>query len=158
MNILPLILSIISAISFGTAIYFIFMNTDQFNTRIRHNKTIIISLILLGISLVILGFTIDYIVEIYKELLLKYNVGTSYPVIKDDDVLNLVIPIIDISIQNKIEEKIKKSFLLKEESKRLLDLAKKAVEIAIEKDENEAMKFMEEKIKWVMIIGDMYMV
>ena len=67
MNILPLILSIISAISFGTAIYFIFMNTDQFNTRIRHNKTIIISLILLGISLVILGFTIDYIVEIYKE-------------------------------------------------------------------------------------------
>mgnify|MGYP000644415023 CR=1 FL=1 len=28
-------------------------------------------------------------VNIYKELLLKYNVGTSYPVIKDDDVLNL---------------------------------------------------------------------
>jgi hypothetical protein len=67
MNILPLILSIISAISFGTAIYFIFMNTNQFNIRIKHNKTIIISLILLGISLVILGFTIDYIIEIYKE-------------------------------------------------------------------------------------------
>ena len=84
--------------------------------------------------------------NIYKELLLKYNVGTSYPVIKDDDVLNLVIPIIDISIQNKIEEKIKKSFLLKEESKRLLDLAKKAVEIAIEKDENEAVEFINEQI------------
>ena len=85
-------------------------------------------------------------VNIYKELLLKYNVGTSYPVIKDDDVLNLVIPIIDISIQNRIEEKIKKSFLLKEESKRLLDLAKKAVEIAIEKDENEAVEFINEQI------------
>jgi len=84
--------------------------------------------------------------NIYKELLLKYNVGTSYPVIKDDDVLNLVIPIIDISIQNRIEEKIKKSFLLKEESKRLLDLAKKAVEIAIEKDENEAVEFINEQI------------
>ena len=84
--------------------------------------------------------------NIYKELLLKYNVGTSYPVIKDDDVLNLIIPIIDISIQNKIEEKIKKSFLLKEESKRLLDLAKKAVEIAIEKDENEAIKIINEEI------------
>lgn len=84
--------------------------------------------------------------NIYKELLLKYNVGTSYPVIKDDDVLNLVIPIIDISIQNRIEEKIKKSFLLKEESKRLLDLAKKAVEIAIEKDENEAIKIINEEI------------
>ena len=84
--------------------------------------------------------------NIYKKLLLKYNVGTSYPVIKDDDVLNLVIPIIDISIQNRIEEKIKKSFLLKEESKRLLDLAKKAVEIAIEKDENEAVEFINEQI------------
>ena len=84
--------------------------------------------------------------NIYKELLLKYNVGTSYPVIKDDDVLNLVIPIIDISIQNRIVEKIKKSFLLKEESKRLLDLAKKAVEIAIEKDENEAVEFINEQI------------
>ena len=84
--------------------------------------------------------------NIYKELLLKYNVGTSYPVIKDDDVLNLIIPIIDISIQNKIEEKIKKSFELKEESKQLLDLAKKAVEIAIEKDENEAVEFINEQI------------
>ena len=84
--------------------------------------------------------------NIYKELLLKYNVGTSYPVIKDDDVLNLVIPIIDISIQNRIEEKSKKSFLLKEDSKQLLDLAKKAVEIAIEKDENEAIKIINEEI------------
>ena len=84
--------------------------------------------------------------NIYKELLLKYNVGTSYPVIKDDDVLNLVIPIIDISIQNRIEEKIKKSFLLKEESKRLLYLAKKAVEIAIEKNENEAVEFINAQI------------
>ncbi len=84
--------------------------------------------------------------NIYKELLLKYNVGTSYPVIKDDDVLNLIIPIIDISIQNKIEEKIKKSFLLKEESKRLLYLAKKAVEIAIEKNENEAVEFINAQI------------
>ena len=33
--------------------------------------------------------------NIYKELLLKYNVGTQYPVIKDDDVLGLIIPIIN---------------------------------------------------------------
>ena len=39
-----------------------------------------------------------------------------------------------------------KSFLLKEESKQLLDLAKKAVEIAIEKDENEAMEFINAQI------------
>ena len=81
--------------------------------------------------------------NIYKELLLKYNVGTQYPVIKDEDVLNIVIPIIDINIQTKIEEKIKESFKLKEESKQLLEVAKRAVEVAIEEGENVAMKYME---------------
>ena len=81
----------------------------------------------------------------YKELLLKYNVGTSYPTIKDDDILNLLIPIIDSSIQSQIETKIKESFRLKEKSKQLLDIAKRAVEIAIEKDEDEAIKFLENR-------------
>jgi len=81
----------------------------------------------------------------YKELLLKYNVGTSYPTIKDDDILNLEIPIIDNSIQTQIETKIKESFRLKDKSKELLELAKKAVEIAIEKDEAKAIKLLENK-------------
>lgn len=82
--------------------------------------------------------------NIYKELLLKYNVGTQYPVIKDEDVLNLIIPNIDETIQTLIEEKIKKSFELKEESKKLLDLAKKTVEVAIEKNEKDAIKIINE--------------
>lgn len=81
--------------------------------------------------------------NIYRELLLKYNVGTQYPVIKDEDVLNLMIPNIEDSIQLMVEEKIKKSFELKEESKKLLDLAKRAVEVAIEKSEDEAMKVID---------------
>lgn len=84
--------------------------------------------------------------DIYKELLLKYNVGTQYPVIKDEDVLNLIIPNINNSIQIQIEEKIKKSFELKEESKQLLDLAKRAVEVAIEKNEDEAIKIINETL------------
>lgn len=80
--------------------------------------------------------------NIYKELLLKYNVGTQYPVIKDEDVLNLIIPIIAQSIQTQIEEKIKQSFELKEASKKLLDLAKRVVEVAIEKNESEAMELL----------------
>jgi type I restriction enzyme, S subunit len=38
----------------------------------------------------------------YRDWLLKYNVGASYPVIIDSDILNLYIPIIDISIQQTI--------------------------------------------------------
>lgn len=83
--------------------------------------------------------------NIYKELLLKYNVGTQYPVIKDEDVLNLMIAILDNTIQNEIEDKIKESFKLKEESKQLLEVAKRAVEIAIEDGEDVAMEYIKEK-------------
>ena len=65
---------------------------------------------------------------------------------KPSEIQEILIPIIDISVQNQIEERIKKSFLLKEESKQLLDLAKKAVEIAIEEDENKAMEFINAQI------------
>ncbi len=36
--------------------------------------------------------------DLYKEWLLKYNVGTSYPVIKDDDVLDIPMGHSDISV------------------------------------------------------------
>ena len=84
--------------------------------------------------------------NIYKELLLKYNVGTQYPVIKNEDVLNLLIPIIDTNIQTQIEQKIKQSFKLKEQSKQLLELAKQAVEVAIEQDEIQAIRLINEQI------------
>lgn len=62
---------------------------------------------------------------------------------KPSEIQEVLIPIIDISIQIEIEEKIKKSFELKEESKKLLDLAKQTVEVAIEKNEDEAIKILE---------------
>lgn len=63
---------------------------------------------------------------------------------KPSEIQEVLIPIIDISIQTQIEEKIKKSFELKEESKQLLELAKRAVEVAIEKNEDEAIKIISE--------------
>ena len=80
---------------------------------------------------------------IYRDWLLKWNVGSSYPVIKDEDVLNLTIPIIRRDIQEQIVAKVQESFALRKESKRLLDLAKHAVEVAIEQGEDAAMKLLE---------------
>jgi restriction endonuclease S subunit len=67
----------------------------------------------------------------YKEWLLKYNVGTSYPVIKDEDVLNLPIPLIGDGIQQKIVNFIEESFLLRRKSEKLLEEAKTLVEMEI---------------------------
>lgn len=81
---------------------------------------------------------------VYKDWLLKFNVGTSYPVIKDEDVLNMPIPFISADLQYQIAELVEESFKLKVESERLLEVAKKAVEMAIEKSEVDAMKFVKE--------------
>jgi restriction endonuclease S subunit len=63
---------------------------------------------------------------------------------KPSEIAEVLIPIIDMSIQTKIEENIKTSFALKEESKALLELAKRAVEVAIEEGEDVAMEMLNE--------------
>ena len=69
---------------------------------------------------------------LYKKWLLKFNVGTSYPVIKDEDILNLIIPKIAQQTQTQIAEKIKQSFTLRKQANELLQQAKFKVETAIE--------------------------
>ena len=82
----------------------------------------------------------------FQQILKQNCSGTILTAINKDEFLNIIIPIIEIPTQTKIEEKIKKSFELKENSKQLLDLAKRAVELAIEKNEDEAMNFIEEAL------------
>jgi restriction endonuclease S subunit len=60
------------------------------------------------------------------------------------EIENILIPIIDISIQEKIETKIKTSFQLKSKSIELLALAKRAVEVAIEEGEDVALELIGE--------------
>ncbi len=70
--------------------------------------------------------------QFIKDLLLRYNCGTSYPVIKDEDILNLKIPLIKPQIQKQIAEKIQESHRLRKEGKELLEEAKRKVEKEIE--------------------------
>lgn len=61
---------------------------------------------------------------------------------KPSEIENVVIPKLSKEIQQKITNKVKESFALRRESKRLLNLAKTAVEIAIERGENLAMELL----------------
>ena len=74
---------------------------------------------------------------------LKPNTGTSYPVIVDDDILNLPIPILPEEKQIQIQQKVVESFNLRKQSRHLLECAKRAVEIAIEQDEQTAIDYLE---------------
>ena len=74
---------------------------------------------------------------------LKPNTGTSYPVIVDDDIMSLPIPILPKSKQTQIKQKITESFDLRKQSRHLLECAKRAVEIAIEQDEQTAIQWLQ---------------
>jgi len=70
--------------------------------------------------------------SIFSKWSYKYYTGTSYPTLTDDDILNLPIPLLDESIQFEVSGLIQKSFKSRENSKKLLEIAKRAVEIYIE--------------------------
>ena len=82
---------------------------------------------------------------------LKPNTGTSYPVIVDDDILDLPIPLLDPEKQQQIQQKITESFRLRKQSKQLLENAKHAVEMAIEQDEDAAIAWLENETKQMQI-------
>ena len=73
--------------------------------------------------------------------------GTILTAISKDEFLNMPLPTIDEVVQKEISDKVQESFRLRKEAKRLLDNAIKAVEMAIETDEEKA-------LKWLIITGD----
>ncbi len=83
--------------------------------------------------------------KVMKDWSLKPNTGTSYPVIIDEDVLGISIPSLPLNLQQQISNNIKTSKKLKAKAKHLLEVAKKAVEIAIEENEEKAEEYIKEQ-------------
>lgn len=63
---------------------------------------------------------------------------------RKEEIENVLVPIVDMAIQQKIATQIQDSVALKAESERLLEVAKRAVEIAIEQDEEAGMTYLRE--------------
>ncbi len=61
---------------------------------------------------------------------------------RKEEIEQVVVPIIDYKKQEQIAVLVEESFKLKVESERLLEVAKKAVEMAIEENEEKALKFI----------------
>jgi len=68
--------------------------------------------------------------------------GTILTAINKPEFINIPIPIINKSLQKEIKLLIESSFGQKAESERLLEVAKKSVEIAIEQNEKKAMAYI----------------
>jgi len=81
-----------------------------------------------------------------QEQLKKGCSGTILTAINKDEIGKIVLPIVDSGIQHQIKQKIIESFNLRKQSKHLLECAKKAVEMAIEKDEETSMKWLDSQL------------
>lgn len=73
----------------------------------------------------------------------KYKTQTAQPKISDKDIHNFVLPLFSQPKQQEIQQKIAESFALRKKSRQLLEAVKRAVEMAIEKDEGQAIAWLD---------------
>lgn len=78
-----------------------------------------------------------------QNLLMQGCSGTILTAILPDALKQINLPLIREEVQKQLAAKVQESFALRRESKRLLDLAKRAVEVAIEQDEEAALHLLE---------------
>lgn len=76
----------------------------------------------------------------------KERTQTAQPKISDKDIHNFILPKLENKIEKDIEQKYFESQKNKKISKSLLEIAKRGVEMAIEKDEQEAGKWIENQL------------
>ncbi|MBN4054762.1 restriction endonuclease subunit S, partial [Nitrospira defluvii] len=77
--------------------------------------------------------------------------GTILTAINKEEFKKIILPKVSESKQIEIQKKVIDSFNLRKQSKHLLECAKKAVEIAIEKDEQTAINWLESKTREMQI-------
>ena len=101
--------------------------------------------------------TTDRVVNEYLTLVLnsvlvqeqvKRDVGGSIILHwRPNQVKGTVIPILALEKQQEIQQKIMESFDLRKQSQQLLEYATRAIEMAIEEDEIQAIKWLEKQNK-----------
>lgn len=70
---------------------------------------------------------------------------------KPSDMEKVIIPVLDMEVQKNIAKKIQESFRLRKEAKRLIALAVKTVEMAVETDEKTAVYWLKSQIQGKML-------
>ncbi len=88
-----------------------------------------------------------YLKTIGKVLLERVQTGNVQPYVNTSNFETLIVPLIDSQIQSQIADFVQQSFTLKAQSEHLLNVAKRAVEIAIETDERAAMVYLNEQLE-----------
>ncbi len=93
-----------------------------------------------GFNSIYVGFVMNSLVgRLQTE---KLSAGSAQAELYPKDIDKFIIPIINSNRQKQITNLINESFILKKQNEHLLEVAKKAVEIAIEESEKIALEFI----------------
>ena len=117
--------------------------------KVENDLDVITSGALLHLTVKNNDFLPDYLTLVLNSIVVKLQAerdagGSIIQHWKPSEIENVIIPKLPKAVQNQIAEKVRESFALRKESKCLLDLAKHAVEVAIEQGEDAAMKLLED--------------
>ena len=115
--------------------------------KVRENLTAVTSGALLHLKLKTAEILPDYLTlylnsKLVQMLAERDTNGAIIQHWKISDIEKIPVPIIDAETQGKIAALVEKSFNLRAESERLLEVAKLAVEMAIERGEDVAIKYL----------------
>lgn len=88
-----------------------------------------------------------YLSSVGVHFMKRLSRGSVQQRLNQSTLKSINIPSVSMSTQKKIERLLNKSFEAKEQSKRNLSISIRAVEIFIEKDEKEALKFIKQNTK-----------
>lgn len=115
--------------------------------KVEENTNIITSGAILHLTVKDDSVIPDYLTLVLNSIIVKMQAerdagGSVIQHWKPSEIENVVIPILDNEVQVQITEKVQESFALRRESARLLELAKTAVEVAIEQGEDKAMELL----------------
>ena len=119
--------------------------------KVENDLDVITSGALLHLTVKNNDFLPDYLTLVLNSIVVKLQAerdagGSIIQHWKPSEIENVIIPQLPMAIQDQIAEKVQESFALRKESKRLLDLAKHAVEVAIEQGEDAAMKLLTDAV------------
>lgn len=91
-------------------------------------------------------YTILFNTTHYFDLIDRLARGSVQQRLNQETLKDLIVPYIETETQEEISELIEESFRLRKESENLLEIAKRAVEIAIEEREETAIEFINAEI------------
>lgn len=122
--------------------------------KVENDLDVVTSSALLHLTVADDEFLPDYLTLVLNSIVVKLQAerdagGSIIQHWKPSEIEQIVIPKLPISKQHLLAEKIQKSFKLKHQSEHLLEVAKHAVEIAIEQDEKAATQYIQQNTKEV---------